>query len=165
MCSSRVSQRFEKSWHRRSAAPLLWYSLFWASLFTFQRLWPPSILSLIPQTRKMASFSLFLQLACVTPWLCPTLRTEFGFSGGASGNAGDVGLIPGLGRSSGRGYGNPLQCSCLENPMDRGAWGLQSIRLQRVGHNWSDLARHGRTELQQHGNSSSIFPIFQVSAF
>ena len=37
-------------------------------------------------------------------------------------NAGDLGLIPGLGRSSGEGNGNPLQYSCLENPMDRGAW-------------------------------------------
>ena len=38
----------------------------------------------------------------------------------------DVGLIPGLGRSPGGGYGNPLQYSCLETPMDRGACGLQS---------------------------------------
>ena len=37
-------------------------------------------------------------------------------------NAGDVGLIPGLGRSPGEGNGNPLQYSCLENPMDRRAW-------------------------------------------
>ena len=37
-------------------------------------------------------------------------------------NAGDVGLIPGLGRSPGEGNGNPFQYSCLENPMDRGAW-------------------------------------------
>jgi len=40
-------------------------------------------------------------------------------------NAGDVrdmGSIPGLGRSPGGGNGNPLQYSCLENPMDRGAW-------------------------------------------
>ena len=37
-------------------------------------------------------------------------------------NAGDLGLIPGLGRSSGEGNGNPLQYSCLENPMDGGAW-------------------------------------------
>ena len=37
-------------------------------------------------------------------------------------NAGDPGLIPGLGRSPGEGNGNPLQSSCLENPMDRGAW-------------------------------------------
>ena len=37
-------------------------------------------------------------------------------------NAGDLGLIPGLGRSPGGGHGNPHQYSCLENPMDRGAW-------------------------------------------
>ena len=40
-------------------------------------------------------------------------------------NAGDIrdaGLIPGLGRSPGGGHGSPLQYSCLENPMDRGAW-------------------------------------------
>ena len=50
-------------------------------------------------------------------------------------NAGDVGLIPGLGRFPGEGNGNPLQYSCLENPMDRGAWcRLLSMRSQRVGH-------------------------------
>ena len=37
-------------------------------------------------------------------------------------NAGDAGSIPGSGRSPGGGNGNPLQCSCLENSMDRGAW-------------------------------------------
>ena len=50
-----------------------------------------------------------------------------GFPGGSEGkasacNAGDLGLIPGLGRSPGEGNGNPRQYSCLENPMDRGAW-------------------------------------------
>ena len=50
-----------------------------------------------------------------------------GFPGGSlaknmPANAGDAGLIPGLGRSFWEGNGNPLQYSCLENPMDRGAW-------------------------------------------
>ena len=50
-----------------------------------------------------------------------------GFPGGSEDkasacNAGDPGSIPGLGRSPGEGNGNPLQYSCLENPMDRGAW-------------------------------------------
>ena len=50
-----------------------------------------------------------------------------GFPGGSDGkasvcNAGDLGSIPGSGRSPGEGNGNPLQYSCLENPMDRGAW-------------------------------------------
>ena len=40
-----------------------------------------------------------------------------------SGDIRDVGSIPGLGRSPGGGHGNLLQYSCLENPMDRGAWG------------------------------------------
>ena len=43
-------------------------------------------------------------------------------------NAGDPGLIPELGRSPGEGNGNPLQYSCLENPMDRGAWAGYSPR-------------------------------------
>ena len=37
-------------------------------------------------------------------------------------NAGDPGSMPGSGRSPGEGNGDPFQCSCLENPMDRGAW-------------------------------------------
>ena len=37
-------------------------------------------------------------------------------------NVGDLGSIPGVGRSPREGHGNPLQYSCLENPMDRGAW-------------------------------------------
>ena len=51
----------------------------------------------------------------------------FGFPGGSDGkasacNVGDPGSIPGSGRSPGEGNGNPLQDSCLGNPMDRGAW-------------------------------------------
>ena len=40
----------------------------------------------------------------------------------------------------GEGNGNPLQCSCLENPRDGGAWWLLSVGSHRVGHDWSDLA-------------------------
>ena len=40
----------------------------------------------------------------------------------SAGDIRDVGLIPGLGRSPGGGHGNPFQYSCLENPLDRGAW-------------------------------------------
>ena len=43
-------------------------------------------------------------------------------SGKEPANARDEGLIPGSGRSLGKGNGNPLQYSCLENPMDKGAW-------------------------------------------
>ena len=70
-------------------------------------------------------------------------NTQFrGYSGFPSGseskasarNAEDLGFIPWLGRSPGEGNGNPLQYSCLENPMDRGAWQATVHGLQRVGH-------------------------------
>ena len=50
--------------------------------------------------------------------------------------AGDAGLIRGSGRSPGGGHNNPLQCSCLESSIDRGAWwAIQFMGSQRVGHN------------------------------
>ena len=52
-------------------------------------------------------------------------------------NTGDPGSIPGSGRSSGEGIGNPLQYSCLEDPMDRGAW--QSIG-RGVAKRWTQLS-------------------------
>ena len=57
-----------------------------------------------------------------------------GFPSGSDGkesacNAGDPGLIPGSGLSPGEGNGSPLQCSCLKNSMDRGAW---QASVQRV---------------------------------
>ena len=70
------------------------------------------------KTRKnrLARFSLLSFLEC-----------QWGVPGGSDGkesacNAGDLGSAPGLGRSPGEGNGNPLQYSCLENPVDRGAW-------------------------------------------
>ena len=58
--------------------------------------------------------------------LCLSTQSK-DFAGGSDGkasdyNAGDLGSIPGLGRSPGEGNGNPLQYSCLENIMDGGAW-------------------------------------------
>ena len=51
-------------------------------------------------------------------------------------NAGDRGSIPGLGRSPGGGHGNPLQYSCLENSMDRGA---QQVAVHGVAKSWTQL--------------------------
>ena len=47
-------------------------------------------------------------------------------------NVGDVGSIPGLGRSPGGGHGNPHQYSCLENPMDRRAWWATVHRVAKI---------------------------------
>ena len=62
-------------------------------------------------------------ILCIVVYVCQSL----GFSGGSDGkesacNAGDLGSVPGLGRSPGKGNNSPLQYSCLENYMDRGAW-------------------------------------------
>ena len=54
-------------------------------------------------------------------------------------NAGDLGLIPGLGRYPGEGNGNPLQYSCLENPMDGEAWWAT---VHGVAKNQTQLSEH-----------------------
>ena len=54
----------------------------------------------------------------------------------SAGNIRDTGLTPGLGIYPGGGYGNPLQCSCLENPMDRGAW---RAMVHGVTESWTRL--------------------------
>ena len=66
-------------------------------------------------------------------------REREGFSGSdgkeSTSNLRDPSSTPGLERSPEEGNGNPFQYSCLENFMDRGAWQLQSMGSQRVGHN------------------------------
>ena len=59
-----------------------------------------------------------------------------------AGDVRDLGSIPGSQRSPGGGHGNPLQYSCLENPIDRGAWWATVHRLQRVRQNRGDLAQY-----------------------
>ena len=54
----------------------------------------------------------------------------------SAGDARDMGSIPGLGRSFGGGHGNPLHYSCLEDPMDKGAW---QATVHRVAKNWTQL--------------------------
>ena len=56
-----------------------------------------------------------------------------------AGDTGDVSLIPGLGKAPGGGYGNPLQYSCLENPMDRGAWQAMVNRVSKSQTQWKQL--------------------------
>ena len=67
------------------------------------------------------------------PWATP--RNSVGKESAC--NAGDPGSIPSWARSPGEGSGNPFQYSCLENPMDRGAWQVIAYRIASVGH---DLA-------------------------
>ena len=57
-----------------------------------------------------------------------------------AGDVRDVGSVPGSGRSPGKGNGNPLQYSCLENPMDRGAWRATVHGVAKSQTQLSDLA-------------------------
>ena len=59
-----------------------------------------------------------------------------------AGNIRDVGSVPGLGRSSGGGHSNPLQYSCLENPMDRGTWRATAHRVARSQTQLKQLSMH-----------------------
>ena len=56
-----------------------------------------------------------------------------------AGDAGDTGLIHGMGRAPGEGNGNPLQCSCLQNSMGKGAWWAA---VHRVAKRWTQLSRN-----------------------
>ena len=81
-----------------------------------------------------------------------------GFPGGSvvknpPANAGDAGSIPGSGRSPGVGNGNPLQYSCLGNPMDRGAWWAIVHRITK-----------SRMQLQQLNTYAYYFSRFHIYA-
>ena len=69
-----------------------------------------------------------------------------------SGDPGDAGLIPGSGRSSGGGHGNPLQYSCLENPTYRGTW---RATIHRV-------AESDTTEATSHAQNTYLFISYHV---
>ena len=60
-------------------------------------------------------------------------------------NAGDLGLIPGLGRSPEEGNGYPLQYSCLENPMDRGGWCATVHRVAKSQTRLKQLSMHTKS--------------------
>ena len=78
---------------------------------------------------------------------CSDLLSTKDFPGGSEDkasacNAGDPGSIPGLGRSPGEGNGNPLQYSCLENPMDRGAWWATVHGITKIWTRLSDFTEY-----------------------
>ena len=101
-----------------------------------------SILNFINWVSRETIVSVIVQCLCIFQ----TLYFIWSFPGGLMvknlpTNAKDMGLIPGLGRFLGVGNGNPLQYSCLENPSDKGAWQLQSMRSP----NWTLLSNRAHT--------------------
>ena len=103
---------------------------------------PSPLLSLVPHPflslihRRKFPVTYFLKLTYEIG-LCRYIFPGVPVGKESASNAGDPGLIPGLGRFLGEGNGNPLQYSCLGNPMDRGAWRVTVHGVVRVRH---DLA-------------------------
>src|SRR5574337_201191 len=93
---------------------------------------------------------------------CHILFDISGFPGGSDGkasacNAGDLGLIPGSGRSPGEGNGNPLQYFCLENSVDRGAWWATVHGVAKGLINNPEEASNSQSEEHLLNNWSVIF--------
>ena len=93
--------------------------------------------------------------------LLSALQSSWGFSGSSDGeesacSAGELGSIPGLGRSPGGGHGNPLQYSCLENPMDRGAWWATVHGVARVFHDWETNTQYSWGKLGEVGPLAQV---------
>ena len=99
----------------------------WDLIEYFSKRWLGSKAGLRRQTGILYVLQIKLSYDFYTTFFSLCLLWHGGFTGGLSGKespckAGDMGLIPGLGRSHGEGNGNPFQYSCLGNPMDRRAW-------------------------------------------
>ena len=94
---------------------------------------------------------------CVIESLCYTAEINTGFPGGSDGkesacNVGNMGLIPGLGRSPGEGHGNPPLYSCLENPMDRGTWQATIHRITKSWLQLKQLSTHAQSMMTTEGS-------------
>ena len=116
--------------------------LTWSPSFTFLKPHrPPLSFSNKPGTLPPHCFLMHypLCLKCSSSLSYPWASTVAQTVKASVCNAGDPGSSPRSGRSPGEGNGNPLQYSCLENPMDRGACRLQSMGSQRVGLDWATL--------------------------
>ena len=80
------------------------------------------------------------------------------------GDGTDAGLIPGLGRFPRDGHGNPLHCSCLENPMDRGAWWATVHRVTKSQTLLKLLSTHARSTHMHTQIQEDIAKVFLVTA-
>ena len=121
--------------HHSSKAWILRHSAFFTVQLSHPYMTTGKTIALTRQTSVSKVMSLLFNMLS---------RLVHSFPGGSEGkvsacNAGDPGSIPGLGRSPGERKGNPLQYSCLENPMDRGAWRATVHGVTKSGTRLSDF--------------------------
>ena len=102
--------------------------------------WPPPSHQICPQSGYFILLILLHSLHSPLKVILP--RARWLVVKNLLANAGDIraGSIPSLGKSPGGGDGKPLRYSCLESPMDRGAWWATAMGSQTIRHDWSDLA-------------------------
>ena len=85
-----------------------------------------------------------------------------------AGDTRDVGSIPGSGRSPGGGHGNPLQYSCLKNPMDRGAWKATVHRVAKSCTGLKRLSTHIKIQISNENTNnltngeSPVEPLYKI---
>ena len=132
-CWSATAPRSEHGPHSQSLRPLL--------------LQPCSSNHLGRRHRAASHCESCLQRERQLSLLCALVPCCLGLPGGSDGeesvcSSGDLGLIPGLGRSPGGGHGYRLQYSCWEHPMDRGAWWATVHGVAKSGTRQSDRAQH-----------------------
>ena len=117
-------------------------SILWRTAFLMVQLSHPYV-----TTGKTMALTIWTLVGTVMSLIFNMLHRFIGFPGGSDGeestcSAGDLGSIPGLGRSPGGGHGNPLQQSCLENPKDRGAWWATVHGIAKSQTRLSNEAQH-----------------------
>ena len=153
--SGRLSSLFFILFSLYSSSWLISHDLFSSLLII------PSALSLLVPCAFLLCVRFCLLFTCLaidclflrayTASLRRSKQLYWGFPGGSviknppasAGDTGDMGLIPGLERSPGEKHDNPLQYSCLENPMDRGAWRATVHRVTKIRHEWAHSTHTG----------------------
>ena len=139
---------------------LLWKIIWvWQFLKQATSIWPTiAFLSIYPKEIKTyVCKCLYMNIHRNFSHWNPKLETVQGFPGGSVGkestcNAGDLGSIPGLGRSPGGGHGNLLQYSCLENSHEQRSLAGCSPFGHRVGHDWATKHSTARATVQMSFN-------------
>ena len=116
-CTQYASKSGKHQWHRTGKCPFSFQSQRRAMSKNAQT------------TRQLCSFHMLAGASQVV--LVVKKKKKKKKTKNLHANAGDEGSIPDLGRSPGGGYGNPLQYSCLENPMDRGVWWVTVHRVTK----------------------------------
>jgi len=145
-----------------SSCVLLWMRLLRISLYT---LFCKNVFSSVGSpSRSEITRCVFIRNSQFSTVVIPTQAFQVALvvKNNRCANAGDIrdtGSIPGLGRSPGGGHGNPLQYSCLENPMDRGAWRATVHRVAKGQTQLKQLNTHNTLESDSSSASLLTFDV------